>query len=609
MAITYMQRRRSGVYEFRRMLPRSLAGKPMPAYARRELAELLNPATDCFKRELTVSLRTNEAREAKRRDFKEGARVGDLFASAERIIANGKPTPANNGAAIDLVELRSNVLAGLLAADAAEREEGDDRRRLQTREERARWPDLVAVPDASAKGMAVEHLDAYGSALDELQADYRKAYARRDPAIVDAELRGQLKRLRVPIEPTAPWYREAGLVVLHAHVNAYDLIQARQAGDDVPTPEAKKTPAKGVSMSDAFDAWKAGSPARGSKRPGPNTVREAAHAVRRFNEMFGYLPVGEITREMARSFRDGLARVPTRLPVALRKLAIKEVLKASGLSHLPPPHSGTINKSLTLLSAIVSNAEREGRLDAWTSFVNPFGKGLKLARDTRESEGREPFTAADIAAIFRTPIYIANHRPRGGGGEAGYWLPLIAIFTGARQGELAQLRIADLRQDPETTVWYFDIGTEGGRSIKTASARRKVPLHSALLQVGLLRYRQVLLDKGAALEAPLWPDVKADKQGRRTGPWSKWFNRYLRVSAKIADGDKVFHSFRHTFKRMARDAGLPEEMHDALTGHAGGGVGRSYGGGFGLKALAEAMAKIPVPSGAQALIWMQGEKR
>jgi hypothetical protein len=53
---------------------------------------------------------------------------------------------------------------------------------------------------------------------------------------------------------------------------------------------------------------------------------------------------------------------------------------------------------------------------------------------------------------------------------------------------------------------------------------------------------------------------------------------------------------------MARDAGLSEELHDALTGHAGGGgVGRSYGSGFGLRALGEAMARIEVPSPVKAL--------
>lgn len=61
------------------MLPRSLAEKPAPAYAREVLAELINPKTGCFKRELTVSLRTSDPHEGKRRDLREAARVGDLL--------------------------------------------------------------------------------------------------------------------------------------------------------------------------------------------------------------------------------------------------------------------------------------------------------------------------------------------------------------------------------------------------------------------------------------------------------------------------------------------------------------------------------------------------
>jgi hypothetical protein len=52
---------------------------------------------------------------------------------------------------------------------------------------------------------------------------------------------------------------------------------------------------------------------------------------------------------------------------------------------------------------------------------------------------------------------------------------------------------------------------------------------------------------------------------------------------------------------MCRDGGLTEELHDALTGHAGGGVGRSYGGGFGLKALADALGSIEVPEAVRGL--------
>jgi hypothetical protein len=43
-----------------------------------------------------------------------------------------------------------------------------------------------------------------------------------------------------------------------------------------------------------------------------------------------------------------------------------------------------------------------------------------------------------------------------------------------------------------------------------------------------------------------------------------------------------------------------------LTGHSGGGVGRSYGGGFGSKALAEALGRIEVPEAVRGLEWALG---
>jgi hypothetical protein len=178
------------------MLPRTLAGKPMPAHARPQLVELLNTKTGHFKRELAISLGTSDAREAKRRDLREAIRVDALFTEAQRRVTSPAPLPSSSSdeAAINLDELQSAVLAELLAQDEAEREEGDDRRRLQTVEERAQWPDLAAVPSGDAKGMLNDHFAAYGDALEVFRAEYRDAQARRDPSIVDAELRAILKR-------------------------------------------------------------------------------------------------------------------------------------------------------------------------------------------------------------------------------------------------------------------------------------------------------------------------------------------------------------------------------------------------------------------------------
>lgn len=579
------------------MLPKALAGKPAPGFVHGAFAELINPKTGCFKRELTVSLRTADPQLAKRRDFREAVRVAELIAGVESALAQGPDARESTPATLNISELEALVLSELLQRDEEERR-GDDRRRLQTQEERSQWPDLVPLAGAKAQHMEEDHFLAYGDALEDLERDYRLALARRDPRIVEPELRAKLKELGLPGEPEAQWYREAGLAVLRAHAKAYGLKLQRQRGDDVPTPELPQRQ-RGPKLSEAYALWKAGSPARGSKKPSERTLLEASYAVRRFTELHGDLPLGEITREQARAFRDALARTPTRLPNRLRRLPLPKLLAAKEAVGLPPPHASTVNKAVTLLAAVISSTEREGHTDKLAGFSNPFGKGLRLAIDDREGDGREPFSAADLTAIFSTAIYRQGQRPKGGGGEAAFWLPAIALLSGARQAELAQLRLMDLAQDPESGVWHFDIG----RNVKTATSVRKVPVHPELIRMGLLRYRGTMAKGGTDQQAPLWPHVESDGSGRQAGPWSKWFNRHLRTKAGVTDRRKVFHSFRHSFKRMARDAGLSEEMHDALTGHAGGGVGRTYGSGFGLKALVDAIAKVDAPEVVKGLTW------
>ena len=155
------------------MLPRALAGKPVPPYARRELTELLNAQTGRFKGELDGFASHHRSGGRQTPGHQEGARVDALFAAAERLITSGPPSSASAGTSIDLEELRANVLAELLAADDAEREDGDDRRRLQTAAERTQWPDLVPVPEAGAKGMLEDHLSLCRPPAD-LQAGLRQ---------------------------------------------------------------------------------------------------------------------------------------------------------------------------------------------------------------------------------------------------------------------------------------------------------------------------------------------------------------------------------------------------------------------------------------------------
>jgi integrase len=593
-ALSYMQRRTSGIYEFRRRLPREIAGKPAPAKARQLLSELINPETGRFKQELTVSLGTSDHQAAKRKDMRQAVRVADLFAKAVRVV-RGEEEGAEVFSLPSPEEIEADTIRELLRADEEEREEGDARRHMQTAEERAQWPDLLP-PGFGRKGMADGHLEVTGLEIAELAPDYRRALAKRDPAIVRHELSAFLKARSLPIAPDSAFYREAGLAVLRGHVKAYDLMQRRQEGDDVPTPVAA---AKGPTIEEAFGSWRDGSAARGGRRLSPRTLSEAERAVRYFKQWHGNLRLGDISKEKAREFRNAVAQMPTRLTAKERAMPLKALL-AQGIRGRKPVHAGSVNKYLNLLSAIVTAAEKEGTMDRTPAFANPF-KGLALVIDKRSDEGRrKPFETRDLEAIFGTSVYQSGERPEGGAEEAAYWLPLVGLLSGARLNEIAQLRVKDLRQNPDSGIWFLDISTEGRRAIKTAGSRREVPVHPELKRLGLLRYRQSIAGQGE--EATLWPGIKSADGFYRSTAWSKWFNRYLRLAAKVTDPRLVFHSFRHTFKRLARDAGLSEEVHDALTGHVGaGGVGRGYGNGFGLGALDQAVSRIDAPAPVKAL--------
>jgi hypothetical protein len=104
-----------------------------------------------------------------------------------------------------------------------------------------------------------------------------------------------------------------------------------------------------------------------------------------------------------------------------------------------------------------------------------------------------------------------------------------------RLEEIVGLRVRDLCQDEHTGAWVFDVHERGGREVKTASSLRKAPVHPELERIGLLRYRQSLLDTREELDGPLWLALRPLEGRPLSTQWSKWFGRFLREKVGIAD--------------------------------------------------------------------------
>ncbi len=129
---------------------------------------------------------------------------------------------------------------------------------------------------------------------------------------------------------------------------------------------------------------------------------------------------------------------------------------------------------------VLTYAEQNGLIESNPAF------GIKVKGAKKRNKTRLPYTTEDLNLIFSGPVHKDGSRPKGGGGEAAYWLPLIALYGGMRMEEIGQLLTTDLKQ--EGAVCYFDVSDEGAKSLKTESSLRRVPVHPVLIDLGLIEY-------------------------------------------------------------------------------------------------------------------------
>lgn len=210
----------------------------------------------------------------------------------------------------------------------------------------------------------------------------------------------------------------------------------------------------------------------------------------------------------------------------------------------------------------------------------------------RSHKPRVGFSLEDLERIFHSPIYTQGYLPLGGGKIACFWLPLLALYTGARIEELAQLQSGDIHMAKGLGHYLniSDLDTKQAQ-LKNEHSRRRIPLHPVLIACGFLEHV-----KNQQHTTYLFPDLKPNPRGKLSGYFSNWFSTYLRKKVGIADTRKVFHSFRHTFKDACRSLGIEEAIHDALTGHKSPSASRQYGNDqFPLEPLFKAIEQFEIP--------------
>jgi len=424
----------------------------------------------------------------------------------------------------------------------------------------------------------------------------REALARGNINFIRDELNDVLQLFRINLDPACTDYRKVALAVIKAEVRALEDIGARHRGEAIDSPKltepGSKVPVSSCSLRAAYDGWNKMEARKKSSQ------MEFSRGIDRFIELHGDLDVGQINRGHVRQFRDAAQLVPKLRAGKLRKALLPE-LAAWSREHPGTPCIGaaTINKWMTCLQSVLNLARKNGVISDEVVWADPVsGMRLKVPRSKRR-----PWEPEELTVLFSSPVYLQGARPKGGKGEAAYWMPLLALYSGARLNELAPMCADDVRVDTSSGVRFMTVieDEEKDRSLKTENSVRAFPIHPELVRIGLLEFvDQRRIADGAS--ARLFPQLTQGSKGGFGEAFSKWFGRYKR-SLGIENKNSVFHSFRHGFKDALRAAGVNEDANDALTGHGGGNtVARGYGWEvmvrrFGFATLNAAVEKAQYP--------------
>ena len=215
--------------------------------------------------------------------------------------------------------------------------------------------------------------------------------------------------------------------------------------------------------------------------------------------------------------------------------------------------------------------------------------------------GHLGFTEDEAKAILRAALVNPDelgNRPDTAK-RAIRWVPWICAYTGARVGEISQLRKEDLIT--VSSAPCIRITPEGG-TVKTGKYRI-VPIHPHLVELGLLPFIS------ARPSGPLFfgSDKVGDAAAKAAKVTSGKVGQWVRESVGITD-KRIWpnHAWRHRFKTLCRDVGIDQEIRNAIQGHSDGAAAADYGE-FSIKAMQRAIEAFPridvklPPSGTEGI--------
>ncbi|MBF0466329.1 MAG: site-specific integrase [Nitrospirae bacterium] len=206
---------------------------------------------------------------------------------------------------------------------------------------------------------------------------------------------------------------------------------------------------------------------------------------------------------------------------------------------------------------------------------------IKKKDKRKDNEERDVYDSADLKALFNSPVYTDKKKallyPE------KWWIPIIALYSGMRLNEIAQLYKEDIIQIGD--IWCFDINDEKDKNTKTRSSNRIVPISPVIIGLGFLDFIN-------SFEHERVFKNLVKKRDGYAHYFTRWYDKYNRQYV-TKNEKRVFHSFRHTFIDNLKQQGLDKDVRSEFAGHSTGSITDDrYGKDYNVKLKFEYIKKL-----------------
>jgi integrase len=193
--------------------------------------------------------------------------------------------------------------------------------------------------------------------------------------------------------------------------------------------------------------------------------------------------------------------------------------------------------------------------------------GFRLKRTSREDdEGRKAFSTDQLQLMF---AHLTDPHSPLVNKDIHKWPALIAMFTGMRLNEIAQLEIQDVELRDE--VWCINVTPEGEdrKRLKNAASKRRVLCMTGSSRQASLTSTGLRVPVGKRACSPPCPFHRRTATAEMLGDGS--MTVFLK-ELDLGGQGLVFHCLRHTMVTRLAQAGVEEPRVKALLGHSQTGV-------------------------------------